>query len=54
MDISRDLIEEVASNIMRKINMTFSNLENITVFITKHNPAGKFNGANARVKLSLK
>jgi hypothetical protein len=39
---------------MRKINMTFSNLENITVFITKHNPAGNFNGAKARVKLSLK
>ena len=54
MEISRDLIEEVASNIMRKINMTFNNLENITVYITKHNPAGSFNGANAKVKLSLK
>jgi dihydroneopterin aldolase len=54
MDISRDLIEEVASNILRKINMTFSSVENITVYITKHNPASNFNGANAKVRLSLK
>lgn len=54
MEISRDLIEEVASNILRKLKMTFSNVENITVYITKHNPAGSFNGANAKVRLSLR
>jgi dihydroneopterin aldolase len=53
MEKPRDFIEAVAQSIINQLKTDYNHLENITVKITKYNPAGKFDGGNASVKLSL-
>jgi len=53
MEIPRDFIESVAQSIITKLKTDYNHLENITVKITKYNPAGKFDGGNASVSLSV-
>ena len=53
MEIPRDFIETVAQSIITKLKTDYNHLENITVKITKYKPAGKFDGGNASVSLSL-
>ena len=53
MEIPRDFIETVAQSIITKLKTDYNHLENITVKITKYNPAGNFDGGNASVSLSV-
>lgn len=53
MEIPRDFIETVAQSIISKLKTDYKHLENITVKITKYNPAGQFDGGNASVSLSV-
>jgi len=53
MDKPRDFIETVAQSIISQIKTDYNHLEHISVKITKYNPAGKFDGGNASVCLSL-
>jgi dihydroneopterin aldolase len=52
MEIPRDFIETVAQSIISKLKIDYNHLENISVKITKYNPAGQFDGGNASVCLS--
>lgn len=54
MENPRDFIETVAQSIINQLKTDYNHLENICVKITKYNPAGKFDGGNASVVLSLK
>jgi dihydroneopterin aldolase len=53
MEKPRDFIETVAQSIILKLKTDYNHLENITVKITKHNPAGQFDGGNASVCLRV-
>ena len=53
MEIPRDFIETVAHSIITKLKTDYNHLENISVKITKYNPAGQFDGGNASVRLSV-
>lgn len=53
MEKPRDFIETVAASIITHLKTDYNHLANITVKITKYNPAGKFDGGNASVVLSL-
>ncbi len=51
MNQPKDLIEEVAKNILDKIELQNADLVSIKIKITKHNPAGKFEKGDASVML---
>jgi dihydroneopterin aldolase len=53
MENPRDFIESVAQSIINQLKTDYNHLENISVKITKYNPAGKFDGGNASVVLSV-
>ncbi|MES2655689.1 MAG: dihydroneopterin aldolase [Bacteroidota bacterium] len=53
MEQPRDFIETVAAEIITQLKTDYNHLANITVKITKYNPAGKFDGGNASVTLSI-
>ena len=53
MELPKDFIETVAHGIITQLKTDYNHLENISVKITKYNPAGKFDGGNASVSLSL-
>lgn len=53
MEKPRDFIETLAQSILNQLKTDYNHLENISVKITKYNPAGKFDGGNASVVLSL-
>lgn len=53
MEKPRDFIETVAQSIINQLKTDYNHLENISVKITKYNPAGKFDGGNASVVLSV-
>ncbi|MES2380866.1 MAG: dihydroneopterin aldolase [Bacteroidota bacterium] len=53
MEQPRDFIETVAADIITQLKTDYNHLANITVKITKYNPAGKFDGGNASVTLSI-
>lgn len=53
MEKPRDFIETVAQSIINQLKNDYNHLENISVKITKYNPAGKFDGGNASVVLSV-
>lgn len=46
-----NLVEQVANHIMRELSEKYMYLEKIRIQITKRNPAGKFNGADAVIHL---
>ncbi len=54
---AKDFIEDVAKSIINAVqhNMALpKNIVSIKIKITKHNPAGKFDGGNASVTLNYK
>jgi dihydroneopterin aldolase len=53
MEKPRDFIETVAQSIINQLKNDYNHLESISVKITKYNPAGKFDGGNASVVLSV-
>ncbi len=53
MDIPRNFIETVAQSIINHFKTDYNHLTNISVKITKYNPAGLFDGGNASVSLSV-
>ena len=53
MENPRDFIETVAQSIINQLKTDYNHLENISVKITKYNPADKFDGGNASVVLSV-
>ncbi len=53
MEQPRDFIETVAAGILTQLKTDYNHLANITVKITKYNPAGQFDGGNASVTLSV-
>lgn len=51
MSLRKDLLEQIASNIINELSERFIYLERIHIRIIKKNPAGRFNGANAVISL---